>query len=299
MNKQVLIVHAGLPKTGSSFIQTVLLSSAPQLREAGILFPGITQNPQTGRVEYCVDANFEINGSVLTNVMKETAGQAVADISENFSVLLTPLFETGVPKVLISDETLGVFSELTWEVLKTTCESLGVSLQVFCYYREPSTYYPSYWSQVVRKHGEKRSLLEFAETEHILVWKKLLNIVDQVQDTTCFSYEQEKDRGSLLYSVAAVLGINPEILTANSFEEIVNPALSLNALSSIRMVNAEYGEEVGLALDDMLSKLKPIEVAPKALLPESHIVSVRAKHGDELHRCNALYLEAKQKLGLS
>lgn len=299
MNKQVLIIHAGLPKTGSSFIQTVLLNSAKELREAGILFPGIMQNPKDGRFEYCLDANFKINGSLLTNVMKETAGQAVAEICEKFSTLLTPLFENDVPKVLLSDETLGVFSELTWEVLRCTCESLGVSLHVFCYYREPSTYYPSYWSQIVRKHGEKRSLLEFAETEYILVWKKLLNIVDQVQDTTCFSYEQEKARGSLLYSVATVLGINPEILTENAFEEIVNPTLSLSALSAIRMVNSEYGEEVGLALDEMLSNLKPIEIAHKAILPESHIVSVRTKHGDELYRCNTLYLEAKQKFGLS
>jgi hypothetical protein len=299
MNRQVLIVHAGLPKTGSSYIQTAFLNNAKELRKAGVLYPGVIRNAQAGRAEFCLDANFEINGSVLTNAMKENVGKPVTEICEVFGSLLAPLFVTGVPKVLLSDETLGVYSDLTWKVLKETCDSLGILLKVFCFFREPSTYYPSYWSQIVRKHGEKRSLLEFAENEHILVWKKLLNIVDEVQDTLCLSYEDEMERGSLLCSVAAAVGINSAVLTVNSFEEIVNPSLSLTALTAIRLVNEEYGETVGVTLDEMLSKLQPVDVALKAILPESHIQLVREKHRGELSACHSHYHVTKNILGLS
>ncbi|QIR15129.1 hypothetical protein [Shewanella aestuarii] len=288
-NKRKIVIHCGSPKTGSSFIQHNLNGKSSLLTRYGIVFPGIENN------RYVSKSNVDINGQLLMRVFR----QATKPYSElNFEVesIFNNLLELKCDTVLISDESLGVLHHSVWNMFQQISVKLNFQLVVFGYFRRPKTYYPSHWAQVVRKHGEFRTLEVFASQEDLPVWRNLIYMASAVESNYIFSYEAEM-KVNLLVSVAKVLNIPSQVLVDQvSQNQTVNSSLSLKALNSLRIINEVYGAVVGNKVNDILTSEKPCKEFSKPSLSKLETDLVKIRHASELVQCEKLYIDSQRGL---
>lgn len=291
---RTLFIHAGTPKTGSSFLQVVFNKSSKQLESCGVLYPGVQNGIHQAR------SNVDINGQLLTQLLiyKNKEQLSEVKVKVKLTELINSLFSLGKDKVFLSDETLGVVNSNIWSVINDVCLSLNIKLVVFSYYRKPEKYYPSHWAQLVRNHGEVLPLTEFADTTNLNVWRNILVITKQVGCAYAFSYEAELNREQgLLASAAKVLGIDASIFS-NDGQFEVNPSLSLGALTAIRLINDEFGMEIGKKFNHQLTELQALRIKAKPRLPSKNESLLKDRHKEEIKQCESLYAHALRKLNL-
>jgi hypothetical protein len=283
-----LLIHAGSPKTGSSFIQSIFKAKSAALKNNGILYPGVEN------LQYIKDSNVDINGQLLTRIFRLTQTKNLWDCRGDVLRVIESLFNLGSDNVFISDESLIVVAPIIWEIISDVCVELNIDLEVFGYYRRPDKYYPSHWAQVVRKHGEKKSLLDFALVEDLPIWRNLIVMTQKVPKSSLFSYDEEMQRenGGLLVTCATILNMNASALLDNQYV-IVNASLSLNSLTAIRLINAEFGEKVGNELNDLLTRSIVLHKSIKPKLPDDLCSLVNDRHTKELESCDSLYNKSK------
>lgn len=276
-----LIIHMGTPKTGSSFLQQFFVLNSKLMKDSGILYPGVENNV------FIEDSNEEINGRLLTKIFREHQPKKYFESLPEVINLLSSLQEFSSRKVFLSDESLGVFPSNLWTVIAAAAEHLEIKVKVFGYFRDPSTYYASHWSQVVRKHGEKLSLIEFTEQVYLPVWMNIIEMSHVFQNFHLSSYEQAIQEGGVEKFACKVLNINHDLCSYPK-EKMVNKALSLHALTAIRMVNSEYGHVVGQKVENLLCSHSAVENAPRAKLPQKNSELVVLKHTKEFDMCKSI-----------
>jgi hypothetical protein len=291
---KTLFIHSGTPKTGSSFLQSFFNKSSKELNECGILYPGVYKNT------YQASSNVDINGQLLTRLLIYKTSKQLHEIKHKLIAMLTELFSLGENKVFLSDETLGIVNPEIWNIINDVCLSLNIKLVVFSYFREPVKHYPSHWAQLVRNHGEVKSLIEFTNTTNLPVWRNVVEIDKYVDCSYIFSYESELNRNEgLLLSAAKVLGINVQILLKSmSVNSNVNSSLSLNALTAIRLINAEYGLITGKKLNVYLTKLNTSKKLSVPALPTENAKIIYEKHRSEIEICQIIYRNNLKNLSL-
>lgn len=287
---KTLFIHAGTPKTGSSFLQSIFNQNSHHLKKNGILYPGVSN----GKYQIC--SNVDINGQVITRAVIYKTLEELLEIKNELTEMFISLFSMGMDKVFLSDETLGMVKPYVWEVINDICNSLGVNLIVFSYYRRPENYYASHWAQLVRNHGEVKSLIDFSMSTNLQVWRNILEIHEKVT-SYAFSYEAEvKREEGLLFSASQILGVSVDIFIVDLENKNVNPSLSLNALTAIRVINDEFGSLEGNKLNKYLTNIEPISKKPKPAFDPTNQSLLRVKHCDEHEKCQKIYQNSLKKL---
>lgn len=288
MTENKLIIHVGTPKTGSSFLQSSFREKGEDLKKFGILYPGIKG------LEYSDTSNVDINGQLLTRIFRLSSVEEYYLRKKEIHSLVVSLFSFGFNKVFISDETLGVLPTSAIDLIRSVCREADINLVLFAYFRVPNSYYPSHWSQVVRKHGEIRGLIDFSSEMHLPVWQNLIDIESQKEECHLFSYEKVVEEQALLKSALGVMGVDSEKLFEGiDINKQVNTALSLRALTAIRFINEEYGQELGTKVNDILTDNSVIKFSGKASLPNEISDLVLDKHRVEYDTCMELFQKSK------
>lgn len=284
--KKKLIVHIGTPKTGTSYLQEVCLKNYENLLSAGILYPGVNVEGFTK------ESNIPINACHILDIFSKDESKQLT------CTLLKKHFETvftfGIETALISDETLSAFNVLNkgnlyiFECLIEVCNSLNIALSFIAYYRKPSKYLPSHWAQLVRKHGETRPLVEFIEQDKIPYWQNLISLYELYNEISVFSYDKEISvDGGLAKSFLDAIGVNPEgfdLLVSES----VNPSLSLNSLTALRLINAEFDGNVTRNIENILTNTISKQKLDKAQLTDEMELFVDKLYESELYALSAL-----------
>jgi len=249
--KKKLIIHIGTPKTGSSFLQEVCVKNYEKLLAAGVLYPGVDDG------KFIKKANVPINASnilsVFTNdISKQTTCALLKEHLES-------VFSFGVDKVLLSDETLNAFNVqdkgnlYIFECLVDVCETSNIEVSFIAYFRKPSKYLPSHWAQLVKKHNETLPLIDFVEKNKIPYWNNLVALSNQYNNLSIFSYDKEiSSHGGIAKSFFDAIGTNYEDLDILTHQTI-NPSLSLNALTALRLINAEFNDDVIREIENILT----------------------------------------------
>ena len=147
-SKRVLI-HAGLPKTGTTYLQRCFADNSGWLRDHGVAYP------ELGREHLYGQHNLSryLDGQPLLDA--DYAGRSPVEV---FRAAL----ETDAPRVLISCERLSTLSPRAFGMLQEALE--GYDVDVAIYLRRRSAVCVSMWSEMV-KHGMLESLEEFLVSE--------------------------------------------------------------------------------------------------------------------------------------
>jgi hypothetical protein len=284
--KKKLIIHIGTPKTGSSFLQEVCVKNYEKLLAAGVLYPGIDDG------EFIKKANVPINASNILSVFTN-------DISKQKTCALLKqhlesVFSFGVDKVLLSDETLNAFNVqdkgnlYIFECLVDVCTASNIDVSFIAYYRKPSKYLPSHWAQLVKKHNETLSLIDFVEQNKIPYWGNLVTLSSQYNNVSILSYDKEaRESEGIAKSFFNVVGVdcsNFDILT----NQAINPSLSLNTLTALRLINAEFNEDVIRNIEVILTGAQPKHNLSKPRLSNEKELFVNKLYETELCALNTL-----------
>ena len=286
--KKKLIVHIGTPKTGSSYLQELCLKNYDKLLALGILYPGIENN------EFIKKANVPINGSlVLRLFFRELDRRTLCNLLEE---KIKSLFAFNINTVLLSDETLSAFNvphkgnAYIFECLIDICKRLCIEVKFLAYYRKPSKYLPSHWAQLVKKHNETLPLVEFVKKIKIPYWGYLHFLHSIHENVSIYSYDKEaKSQDGLATSFLNELNVDPseiELLSGVS----INKSLSLNSLTALRLINAEFDDDVIRHIEEIITKASPKNKLNKPLLSKEIELAT-----DELYSDSVTLLQSISK----
>lgn len=253
--KKKLIIHIGTPKTGSSYLQEVFVKNYEKLLALEILYPGVSSGSFIKR------ANTPINASHILDIFRNNKNKELT-----CSLLIESLekvFSFGVPTVLISDETFSAL-EVTnegnlyiFECLIEACKKLNIEISFIAYFRKPSKYLPSHWAQVVKKHKETLPLVDFVQSNKINYWANLINLHRLHKKSLILSYDSEiLTEGGLSNSFFSGMNLDyRKIDTLTNYP--VNQSLSLNSLTALRLINAEFDDITIRKIESILSNANP------------------------------------------
>lgn len=135
-----LYLHVGMPKTGTTYVQSVLHAAAARLPAQGL-----TMLPGTRR------GNIQLSAAVREAPVDE---DRVARFGRRLAKVETP-------RVLVSDELLGGATSEQIERFLAVCP--GVEAHVVVSVRSLSRLLPSTWQQRIQQRGETPSLPEFLD----------------------------------------------------------------------------------------------------------------------------------------
>lgn len=284
--KKKLIIHIGTPKTGTSFLQEVCVKNHAKLLASGVLYPGVRDN------RFTKDANEPINGSHILSYFSHDLDSS--SLKNLIIKDLISVFNFNVNTVLISDETFSAFNVLNegnyfiFKCLIESCKSLDIELSFIAYYRRPSKYLPSHWAQLVKKHKETRSLIEFVEQDKIPYWKNIILLHKLYNKVSIYSYDKEiLVENGISQSFFNKLGVscsNFDLL----INETINPALSLNSLTALRLINAEFEDDVISSIENILTNSKAKYIFSKARLTNEMELFVDQLYESELSSLNTI-----------
>lgn len=142
-----LLIHAGMPKAGSTALQARLKARRPSLRKSGILYPTKTQNH-----------NFLMAGAVpigsLPRIFRQhyrSDKEALRrDFDEFWGQILRQIEKTSPEIVVMSGENLWTLEDEAAERLKQRLETISKDIHVVCYVRRPSDFYLSSAQQKIK-----------------------------------------------------------------------------------------------------------------------------------------------------
>jgi hypothetical protein len=149
-----LILHIGMPKAGSTALQTALAAARRPLRQRGILYP-----------KGALNQNFLIAGVAPPDRLGRLYAQQYGDdhgaIAEDFAAFwagIREAVERRAPDVLVlSGELLfGAIGEVGPEPLRRLLAPLGARVEIIAYVRRPSDYYLSLAQQRLKASWEIR-----------------------------------------------------------------------------------------------------------------------------------------------
>jgi hypothetical protein len=231
MQGRRLWLHLGLPKTGSSFIQTVLHIHRDALLSQGYLYP------QTGI--------FHGAHKLLAVPFLSDERKALADVTPNldsnpdelFFLLAEEVRQSGATNVVLSSEYFAEAEDLSG--LKQSLGRVGLPVTIIVYLRRQDKWIESGYNQAVKAGLEARKLVLGSQ------------------------YSERHDFESLLDRWAAVFG--PEAIVVRTFEQAVKGHGVLK--SFLQVVGAELPNEEDVSgdrnerLDARLLEFRRIENA--------------------------------------
>ena len=137
-----LYLHIGMPKTGTTYVQSVLHAAAGRLAAQGL-----TMLPGTRR------GNIQLSAAIR-DAAPEDDQRRVARFAKRLAAV-------GTPRTLVSDELLGGATSAQIATFLEACPDVEVHVVVSV--RSLSRLLPSTWQQRIQQRGETPSLPEFLD----------------------------------------------------------------------------------------------------------------------------------------
>jgi hypothetical protein len=243
-----LVLHIGSGKTGTSSIQFFLHQNRERLAELGCLYP---QSP--GRRRHARVSLFVQPESALDN--RHSWGRQRTDSPRDFRKafrrkLFKEINESGLSRVLLSDEALFGSPDAALERLRRFTDRVCRSLRLVAYLRRQDDHLVSRYQQAV-KTGETKRLVErtrqltlsrtYDYYARIRLWQRLLDPAEFV--VRRFERESFVD-GSLYQDFLDAAGVDARV---DALEPVrsMNESLDAEAVEFLRILNIfrkEYPE---------------------------------------------------------
>lgn len=247
-----LIVHIGMPKTGTSAIQNFLFTNQEKLKEYGYCYPDlVSEMNKAGYNILCREEGWGKNGVALSIFRSWTNHFDINEAYKDAWPIFANILSKHIKKynVIISDEDLWCQGNIYAILgkLKQICPDM----EIVAYLRRQDLEVEACWNQVVKRYGYCTTPFSVAKerwiNERVLKYPELLsgfeNIVG-IEQLKLRVYEKQQligNKGDVIEDFFAVLGVN--IDTAD-WEKRVSDNDRLNG----SMLN------IKLAMNDRLSK---------------------------------------------
>ena len=283
-----VVLHIGSGKTGTSSIQYFLHRNRERLADFGVLYP---KSP--GKTRHTRLGLFAQPDHMLADIPswgRETS-MTPREFREAFRRRLSKeLSDSGLSRVLFSDEALFGSSEATLRNLGSFVDRLARSVRVVVYLRRQDDHLISRYQQVVKvgetmRLTERMEALDYSKTydyhARLATWQRL------VQPDTLVVRRFERDRmveGSLLQDFLDAAGIDARVA---DFEQVErrNESLDAEAVELLRLVNLLRREDPQAALrlppnHDMVQRLAEVSTGPILTAPAEALDAFMEKWGE-------------------
>lgn len=243
---QEIVLHLGLHKTGTTYLQRTLFASKAALREAGVLYPGHKFNLNVLGTTFARDPlstrlSFKWRGSVEELLAFEAA--EAADLERE-------LRESGCGRALISAEELSLLGVDEVARLVAWLRGMCPNVRAVAYVRDTADWSTSFASQLIRRgalFGEVCADPPVpAYRQRLKPWADALG----ERSVTVRSYEQAMlGPGGLLGDLLQAACVPPEAVAADTVAARLNPSLSMEAVLLLDALRARRPVERGDTFD--------------------------------------------------
>jgi hypothetical protein len=218
-----IVLHIGLPKTGSSAIQKFCLDNQDWLAKQGVLYPkhGMDKNGVSGGHDYFYKTIHNNELSLTTEYIEETIKTA----------------KKKKQVVLLSSEGSHIYSQRVQEVLTP------YKVLVIAFFRHPFEKLFSAFNQTVKRHFVKQALDDYVEKslnedKPILEGRTLFEYKARFSNFIVRPYQtQLSGPGSVVYEIFKVLGLDTEYVESHNKVGRVNSGYCTSALELKRLLN--------------------------------------------------------------
>ncbi|MFD1740211.1 sulfotransferase domain-containing protein [Cypionkella sinensis] len=232
--KKNIVIHIGLPKTGSTAIQAFLARNIKLLADHGISYPFIT--------EAMTDSGGISEGNVLHEFVRLAKQEKIQTSYEDraptfFKMMIENAIEqSDQPIILISGEELSALAMLNDFVEL----SKRHNIRIIAFARDPYDILCSSWKQQVKVSGEVRSFETFVRNQWTapknLSISRLAQFVRQGLDITVLSYDA--CRNNLIAAFLQAINVTaPAESMAGFIGNTHNRSLSLEEASLVVMAS--------------------------------------------------------------
>lgn len=298
-----LILHIGLPKTGTTSLQRFFIDNKKNMNEAGINYPAFTQQLAVPTLR---------NGSFLFKYLKalvhnEDPNSRVKDLENNITMLADALHSQ--KRVLISEENLSLGGSWWpkskyWQELARFLDNIGAHRStIVIYLRRQDNWAVSRWKENVKNGMDKsfkdwcalnssRSSMDYSNIimEIKEVFRNSVNIVGRRYDRKSFL------GGDIFHDFCSAAGI-PWISDYNIPRKEENVSLTFDVTEAIRSLGTipyesyEY-QRIILPLACKLSQENP-DPLDMSLMTENESRSFMKAYNTGNQQISDAYLDGK------
>ena len=234
-----LTLHIGLPKTGSSAIQTWLSANVDRLAEHGITYADLAPNAKHGAIT-------SGNGSILRNLLR-------AKLTPDPVPLLDTLIDTyfaGRKEALISSELLVEAESERLDLLSGFLRDQRIETVVIAFVRDIYPLARSFYAQAIKRHGYTETFAHYVEKTFV---DTQLAPVDRwslaFDNLRVANYSR---LGSSLEAAVSKLFFENRVTTESGAFRVVNRSLSKQEMDFLLRANSKHGGRYSRLLSDVL-----------------------------------------------
>lgn len=234
-----LVVHIGTGKTGTSSLQFFMRDNRQRLLQLGHLYPQSPGRARHGRLSLFVKSDEEVLSAPNWSRQKESNPAAFRKAFRRR--LFSEIEDSGVSRVILSDEVLYGCSDPALQRLRDFTDRIARSLRLVVYLRRQDDQMVSRYQQMV-KTGEIRRLTEWAQQDMSRIYDyhaRLRTWATLLEPTEFVVRRFERDRfvdGSLHQDFLDAVGVG---VRADELEQVPdrNESLDAESVEFLRLVN--------------------------------------------------------------
>ncbi len=170
-----VLLHIGMPKTGSTALQTACTRHAATLAQAGVLYPSVRSHPVKHHFFSLVVRPSELEPMAFGRVYVGRPDLMRADFDAQWNEVKRQIRRHAPHTLVLSSETL--FHEMTPEraaVLRAALAGVANTLEIVAYVRRPSAFYLSSVQERLKKSAHIRPPAPLAFRAVAESWSRLL-----------------------------------------------------------------------------------------------------------------------------
>lgn len=280
-SNRTLILHAGGGKTGSSALQNFLASRLQELARLGFSYA---------------------NSEVSSHAFEITSGNGTALIEALTAQCPSPgavdqclgYYFSDLDRAIVSSEFFEYLQEKSWRLLVERCGALGIRLEIVFFVRNVASFFASGYDQVVKRHGESRSIDVWIKSFSWLHYETLrrLSTLPENVPVRVFSYDAEREHLGRCFLNA--IGVDFKAFTTKvRLENQVNRSLTAPERDCLRMVNRIFGDTYSQELSDRFIYSHPnVKTEPEVLSDET-VEFLENKYRSAVDWINTTYFDER------
>jgi len=285
-----VILHIGLPKTGSSAIQNFLNFNSEFLNKHGFFY-----HPIPLESKFAIQSG---NGLQLYNVIKKANLEELESLLDR---LIKPDYLS-----IISCEQLGGLTIDEWNAFLNTCNKLSIEIDSVIYFvRDFLDFLISDYDQKIKRHGLADEFSNWADVEkwtHYQACKKMLKIFSP-NKLQVIHYNSEKSR--LVSSFFEII-IKHSIINISDRKKIteeekikINRSLTNTERDCLIKINAIFGDKYSTQLSDLLIGQNPQFNSEPLNITRNFVSFLENKSKDHIDWVNFTFFESQPVVSFS